>query len=78
MQEFTFAFGQAVFSQLHSQSRKMPENFIQGLKSINAEIQIDDDDIRKIYNLFEGNTYRMQKTFHEVYDSVPYRQQQPN
>ena len=194
LQEFTFSFGQAVFSQLHSQSRKMLEYFIQGLKSINAKfgfdpmtsmpaftlelgdisrpeytleeifsclekadkpcivtfdefqqigkypeenieallrshiqhlsnvhfifsgselhmisqmflassrpfyhsasileldaidaqeyipfvsghfnnagIKIDDDDIRKIYNLFEGNTYCMQKTFHEVYDTL--------
>ena len=29
--------------------------------------KVDEDDVLKIYNAFEGNTYYMQKTFHEAF-----------
>ena len=41
LKEFTFYFGQAVFNQLYSQSRKMLSAFVQGLKSINAKFGFD-------------------------------------
>lgn len=31
---------------------------------------ISEDVIKKVYDLYDGNTYCIQKTFHEAYDSV--------
>lgn len=35
------------------------------------ERSIDEADVLKIYNLFDGNTYYMQKTFHEAFINTP-------
>lgn len=44
--------------------------FVSGLFN-EAGKKIADEDILKIYKLFEGNTWCMQKTFHEAFASVP-------
>lgn len=37
----------------------------------NGGRMISEDVIKKVYDLYDGNTYCIQKTFHEAYDSVP-------
>ena len=33
--------------------------------------KIRPEDVRRVYDLFEGNTYCIQKVFHEAFDAVP-------
>lgn len=70
LQEFTFTFGQAVFAQLHSQSRKMLEYFIQGLKSINAKFGFDPMTSMPEFTLELGDISRPEYTLGEIFSCL--------
>ena len=69
-QEFTYEFGQAVFNRLRSRSRKMLQNFVQGLKSINAEFGFDPVSDLPTFSLGLGDISRPEYTLdpHAVAD----------
>ena len=69
-QEFTYEFGQAVFNRLRSRSRKMLQNFVQGLKSINAEFGFDPVSGLPTFSLGLGDISRPEYTLTEIFQCL--------
>ena len=67
LQEFSWQFGQAVFSQLVSQSRKMLDAFVRGLKSINAKFGFDPMTGLPTFSLELGDIVRPDYTLAEIF-----------
>ena len=67
LKEFTFYFGQAVFNQLYSQSRKMLSAFVQGLKSINAKFGFDPLTSMPAFTLELGEISQPEYTLNEIF-----------
>ena len=65
LQEFTFCFGQAVFTQLRSQSRKMLDAFVRGLKSINGKFGFDPVTSMPVFTLELGEIDKPEYTLTE-------------
>ena len=59
-------YNSASVMELHPIAPDIYTSFVQNLMQENGH-DIAPSDILKIYNLFEGNTYYMQKTFHETF-----------
>ena len=69
-QEFTYEFGQAVFNRLRSRSRKMLQNFVHGLKSINAEFGFDPVSGLPTFSLGLGDISRPEYTLTEIFQCL--------
>lgn len=70
LQEFTFCFGQAVFTQLRSQSRKMLDAFVRGLKSINGKFGFDPVTSMPVFTLELGEIDKPEYTLTEIFASL--------
>ena len=70
LKEFTFYFGQAVFNQLYSQSRKMLSAFVQGLKSINAKFGFNPVNNTPTFSLELGDIGRPEYTLAEIFECL--------
>lgn len=70
LQEFVFQFGHSVFSQLHSQSRKMLTAFVQGLKSISAKFGFDPMTGLPEFSLELGDMTRPEYTLTEIFSCL--------
>ena len=70
LQEFTFCFGQAVFTQLHTQSRRMLDAFVRGLKSINGKFGFDPMTSMPTFTLELGEMDRPEYTLTEIFECL--------
>lgn len=67
LREFTFYFGQAVFNELYSRSKKMLSAFVRGLKSINARLGFDPMTSMPVFSLELGEMDRPEYTLEEIF-----------
>lgn len=70
LREFTYEFGQTVFTRLRSASRKMLQSLVQGLKSINAEFGFDPASGQPVFSLGLGDISRPEYTLTEIFQCL--------